>query len=192
MRTISTSACVAEGPAIEMARSPDSRVSRNASVITVNATSRPRTRRRAIRRNIYKSPVPAGTQRAFSGRRSKRNGVTKPVSRAREPDAFIARACCQNPGLTEGSIRIPDCDECNVHANAQSNFQQGACPGEARAIEEIRASSASLVQELGRSRTDRARGPLLGTPRRPFFERSGRQVPACRCIPVCGASAQEM
>ena len=97
MRTISTSACVADGPAIETARSPDSRVSRNASVITVNATSRPRTRRRAIRRNIYKTPVPASTQCAFSVRRSKRNGVTKLVSRAREPEAFHARACVSEP-----------------------------------------------------------------------------------------------
>ena len=49
---ISTSVCVACGPAIEIARSPESRVSMNASVITVNATRMPSARRRMMRRNI--------------------------------------------------------------------------------------------------------------------------------------------
>ena len=44
------------GPAMEMARSPDSRVSMNASVITVNATRRPSARRRTMRRSMFAAP----------------------------------------------------------------------------------------------------------------------------------------
>ena len=47
------------GPAIEIARSPDSRVSMKASVITVSATRRPRARRRAIRFSIGQNSIQA-------------------------------------------------------------------------------------------------------------------------------------
>jgi len=52
-----------------------------------------------------------------------------------------------------------------VHANAHSNFvNQAPVPGEACAIEEIRASSASLVQEFAVRGQTGHRGPLHKTP----------------------------
>src|SRR6185312_12210699 len=88
---ISTSACVADGPAIETARSPDSRVSRNASVITVNATSTPIARRRAIRRNITKTPGPASAP---------------PHSQTGQANATVS------PNRRPTQERVGDCGDC--------------------------------------------------------------------------------
>src|ERR1700726_3033005 len=76
---ISTSAWLACGPAIEIARSPDSRVSMKASVITVNATKRPRARRRAIRFSICNSPIAKHDEGVHAGGHTRRwpQGVIK-------------------------------------------------------------------------------------------------------------------
>ena len=191
MRTISTSACVADGPAIEIgkiARQPrqhecqrhhgerDQQAEDETPGNQTQHLQNPSTGQHAVR---VLSPAKQAQRCHQTGVPCKRAGCIS-----------CAYLCVRTLVSPEGSIRVRDCDGCNVHANAHSNFANKApVPGEACAIEQIRASSVSLVQDVGpfADRTGH-RDPLLKTPPTPIFRaiRAGKlslpQHPRLRCV----------
>src|ERR1700716_2339601 len=105
---ISTSACVADGPAMEIARSPDSRVSMKASVITVNATNRPRARRRAIRYSISQNSSTEARLRFPAATPEVAATVSPNLPFMQELGLLDARVGMQEPGLLRRSADAPE------------------------------------------------------------------------------------
>src|SRR6476469_1282571 len=124
------SACVACGPAMEIARSPDNRVSMNASVITVSATRRPSAKRRMMRRNIA---CPSANNQSVASDAPRPNRLTKSplhARAARTSSRVVNRAAIATIG--------------DVNATIPPNYRL-RMPGPAAVPERVRAACALPV-----------------------------------------------
>src|SRR5436309_161241 len=95
------SACVACGPAIEIARSPESRVSMNARIMTVSATRMPSASRRMMRRNMGQ----ASHQNAAAGK-SRGGFAIVTIGRARQFESQFPSGLLRTLQIIDARIEI--------------------------------------------------------------------------------------